>query len=53
VQGKIYFSSTTFDKNPFGWNDVLRTNHYREKVTVPEMPWLPKRPAAGRADAKP
>jgi uncharacterized lipoprotein YddW (UPF0748 family) len=53
VQGQIYFSSTTFDKNPFGWNDVLRTNHYREKVTVPEMPWLPKRPAAGRADAKP
>ena len=53
VHGQIYFSSTTFDKNPFGWNDVLRTNHYREKVMVPEMPWLPKRPTVAKAEAKP
>ena len=44
VQGQLYFSSTTFDKNPYGWNDTLRNNHYREKVTVPDMPWLPKKP---------
>lgn len=44
VQGQIYFSSTTFDKNPYGWNDQLRTNYYKEKVMVPEMPWLPKKP---------
>jgi hypothetical protein len=43
VQGQIYFSSTTFDRNPNGWNDTLRNNHYRERVPVPEMPWLPKR----------
>jgi uncharacterized lipoprotein YddW (UPF0748 family) len=44
IQGQIYFSSTSFDRNPFGWNDVLRSNHYKEKVSVPEMPWLPKKP---------
>lgn len=44
LQGQIYFSSTSFDKNPYGWNDVLRSNHYREQVAVPEMGWLGKRP---------
>lgn len=44
VQGQIYFSSTTFDKNPFGWNNLLQDEYYREKVLVPEMPWLPKKP---------
>lgn len=44
VQGQIYFSSKSFDANPYGWNDTLRTNYYREAVPVPEMPWLPKRP---------
>jgi uncharacterized lipoprotein YddW (UPF0748 family) len=54
VQGQVYFSSTTFDKNPFGWNDTLRTNHYREKVMVPDMPWLPKKPtAASQASLNP
>ncbi|HVF98084.1 MAG TPA: family 10 glycosylhydrolase [Flavisolibacter sp.] len=47
VQGQLYFSSTTFDKNPYGWNDLLRKDYYREKVTVPEMPWLPKRSGSG------
>ena len=46
VQGQIYFSSTTFDKNPNGWNDVLRNSYYNERVSVPEMPWLPKKPTA-------
>lgn len=45
VQGQIYFSSTSFDKNPYGWNTILQNDYYREKVTVPEMPWLPKRPS--------
>jgi hypothetical protein len=30
VHGQIYFSSTTFDRNPNGWNDSLRNNYYRE-----------------------
>ncbi|WP_121353007.1 glycoside hydrolase family 10 protein [Flavisolibacter nicotianae] len=47
VQGQIYFSSTTFDRNPFGWNDLLRTTYYREQAPIPAMPWLPKRPSGG------
>lgn len=42
VQGSIYFSSTTFNRNPNGWNDSLQNNYYRTPATVPEMEWLPK-----------
>ncbi|OJU24494.1 MAG: hypothetical protein BGN92_14500 [Sphingobacteriales bacterium 41-5] len=45
IQGSIYFSSKSFDRNPNGWNDSLRNNYYRVRAEVPEMPWLPKRPA--------
>ena len=44
VQGSIYFSSTTFDRNPNGWNDSLRNNYYREPAQIPPMDWLPKKP---------
>ena len=44
LHGQIYFSSTSFNKNPYGWNDELRNNHYREQADIPGMPWLPKRP---------
>lgn len=43
VQGAIYFSSTSFNKNPNGWSDSLRNNYYRQPAAVPEMPWLPKK----------
>ncbi len=46
VQGAIYFSSTSFDKNPNGWNDSLKNNYYREPAAIPDMPWLPKNPNA-------
>jgi uncharacterized lipoprotein YddW (UPF0748 family) len=49
VHGQIYFSSTTFDRNPNGWNDSLRNNYYRVQVPVPEMPWLPKKPVGSFA----
>ncbi|HET9826042.1 MAG TPA: family 10 glycosylhydrolase [Chitinophagaceae bacterium] len=45
VQGSIYFSSKTFDRNPNGWNDSLRNNYYREPAQIPPMDWLPKKPA--------
>lgn len=45
VQGSIYFSSKSFDRNPNGWNDSLRNNYYREPALIPEMEWLPKKPA--------
>jgi hypothetical protein len=44
VQGAIYFSSTSFDKNPNGWNDSLRNNYYKERALIPPMPWLPENP---------
>lgn len=44
VQGAIYFSSTSFDRNPNGWNDSLRNNYYREPALIPPMPWLPQNP---------
>jgi uncharacterized lipoprotein YddW (UPF0748 family) len=44
VQGSIYFSSTSFDRNPNGWNDSLKNNYYREPAMIPPMEWLPKKP---------
>ncbi|NML19903.1 family 10 glycosylhydrolase [Pseudoflavitalea sp. G-6-1-2] len=40
VQGAIYFSSKSFQSNPFGWNDSLRTNYYKQPARIPDMPWL-------------
>lgn len=45
VQGSIYFSSKSFDRNPNGWNDSLRNNYYRQPAAIPEMDWLPKKPS--------
>jgi uncharacterized lipoprotein YddW (UPF0748 family) len=45
VQGSIYFSSKSFDRNPNGWNDSLRNNYYRDPALIPPMEWLPKKPA--------
>lgn len=44
IQGSVYFSSKSFDRNPNGWNDSLRNNYYRLPAKIPEMPWLPKKP---------
>lgn len=48
VQGSIYFSSKTFDRNPNGWNDSLRNNYYRLPATIPNMNWLPTRQTIGK-----
>ncbi len=40
IQGSIYFSSRTFDKNPNGWNDSLQNNYYKTAALIPPMPWL-------------
>jgi uncharacterized lipoprotein YddW (UPF0748 family) len=42
IQGMIFFSSKTFEKNPNGWNDSLRLNHFREPAPLPVMDWLGK-----------
>ncbi len=41
VQGSIYFSSESFDRNPNGWNDSLQNNYYKTPAQIPEMDWLP------------
>ncbi|HEY2720289.1 MAG TPA: family 10 glycosylhydrolase [Chitinophagaceae bacterium] len=43
IQGAIYYSSKTFDRNPNGWNDSLRNNYYKDPASIPTMDWLPKK----------
>ncbi len=49
IQGSIYFSSKTFDRNPNGWNDSLQNNYYKYPAIIPPMPWIddakPEKPA--------
>lgn len=40
VQGMIFFSSKTFEKNPNGWNDSLRLNYFKEPAKTPVLNWL-------------
>jgi len=40
VQGSIYFSSKTFNRNPNGWNDSLQNNYYKYPAIIPPMPWI-------------
>jgi uncharacterized lipoprotein YddW (UPF0748 family)/predicted transcriptional regulator len=40
VQGAVYFSSSSFNTNPFGWSDSLRNNYYNYPALIPPMPWL-------------
>jgi uncharacterized lipoprotein YddW (UPF0748 family) len=56
VQGSIYFSSKSFDKNPNGWNDSLQNNYYKYPALVPPMDWIskeiPATPVVGRVAKK-
>ncbi len=50
VQGSIYFSSKSFERNFNGWNDSLRNNYYKEPALIPAMAWLSKgKPAMPQA----
>ncbi|MBI3136991.1 MAG: family 10 glycosylhydrolase [Sphingobacteriales bacterium] len=40
VQGSIYFSSKSFERNPNGWNDSLRNNFYKYPALLPPMRWI-------------
>jgi len=35
IQGMVFFSSKTFEKNPYGWSDSLRLNYFKEAVKTP------------------
>jgi len=40
INGAIYFSSKSFERNPNGWNDSLRNNYYRYPALIPAMSWI-------------
>ncbi len=40
VEGSIYFSSKTFNRNPNGWNDSLENNYYKYPALIPPMAWI-------------
>ena len=46
VQGAIYFSSKSFETNPYGWNDSLQNNYYKYPALIPPMSWIDSDPAA-------
>lgn len=42
IQGMIFYSSKTFEKNPNGWNDTLRLHYFAQPAKTPTMGWLKK-----------
>ena len=54
VQGEIYFSSTSFNRNPNGWNDSLQYHYYSQPALIPPMNWIdsikPKAPTVVRTE---
>lgn len=40
IQGSVYFSGKSFESNPNGWSDSLRSKYYRYPAIVPPMDWL-------------
>jgi uncharacterized lipoprotein YddW (UPF0748 family) len=40
IGGEVYFSSISFNKNPYGWNDTLRQNFYDYPALIAPMPWI-------------
>ncbi len=37
INGMIFFSSKTFERNPNGWNDSLRLQFFKEPASLPTM----------------
>jgi len=37
IQGMIFFSSKSFDKNPNGWSDSLRLNYFQQSAPIPAV----------------
>lgn len=40
IQGMIFFSSKTFEKNPNGWGDTLRLKYFKDAAATPAMNWI-------------
>jgi uncharacterized lipoprotein YddW (UPF0748 family) len=43
IHGEVYFSSTSFFKNPYGWNDSLQQHFYNYPALIAPMPWIDNR----------
>lgn len=37
LNGMIFYSSKSFNKNPYGWNDSLRVHYFAEPVATPSI----------------
>ena len=46
VNGSIFYNTTSFRNNLLGFNDSLKSNHYKTKAFVPTMPWIDSVPPA-------
>jgi len=40
VQGMIFFSSKSFEKNPNGWNDSLQNHYFKSPALIAPMDWI-------------
>ena len=40
LQGSIFFSSKSFERNPNGWSDSLKNNYYKYPSIIPPMKWI-------------
>ena len=40
IQGMIFYNSSSFVKNPNGWNDSLRNNYFRLPVYPAPLAWI-------------
>jgi uncharacterized lipoprotein YddW (UPF0748 family) len=40
IGGQVYFSSTSFFKNAYGWNDTLSENFYNYPALIAPMSWI-------------
>ncbi|MCP9752963.1 glycoside hydrolase family 10 protein [Ferruginibacter sp. HRS2-29] len=38
INGMVFFSSKSFEKNPNGWSDSLRLNYFAQPAPLPVMP---------------
>jgi uncharacterized lipoprotein YddW (UPF0748 family) len=57
VQGSVFFSSKSIQKNPYGFTDSLKQNYYKYPALPPPMLWLdsvpPNAPRALTVKVKP
>ncbi|PZR29597.1 MAG: hypothetical protein DI535_02465 [Citrobacter freundii] len=43
IKGSVFYNSSSFNRNPNGWNDSLQNNYYKKQAKIPVMEWLPEK----------